>query len=80
MQALIYSNGSQECERAQDLLQSIKEDVKVFNLDADFTDKEFRAEFGTEAEYPQISIGLKHRGGLKETLNYLNKINYKCSC
>tara|TARA_R110002020_G_scaffold182909_1_gene378750 strand:+ start:4240 stop:4482 length:243 start_codon:yes stop_codon:yes gene_type:complete len=80
MQALIYSNGSQECERAQDLLQSIKENVRVFNLNIDFTDKEFRAEFGTEANYPQISIGLKHRGDLKETLNYLNKRNYKCSC
>ena len=54
--------------------------VRVFNLNTDFTDKEFRAEFGTEANYPQISIGLKHRGDLKETLNYLNKRNYKCSC
>ena len=73
VQALIYSNGSQECERAESLLNSIKEDVRVFNLDTDFTDKEFRAEFGIEAEYPQISIGLNHRGSLKETLQYLFK-------
>ena len=73
MQALIYSNGNQECERAQDLLQSIKEDVRVYNLNKDFTEKEFRAEFGDEAEYPQISIGLNHRGSLKETLQYLFK-------
>ena len=73
VQALIYSNGSQECERAESLLNSIKEDVRVFNLDTDFTDKEFRAEFGVEAEYPQISIGLNHRGSLKETLQYLFK-------
>jgi hypothetical protein len=73
VQALIYSNGSQECERAESLLNSIKEDVRVFNLDTDFTDKEFRSEFGAEAEYPQISIGLNHRGSLKETLQYLFK-------
>ena len=80
MQAVIYSNGSQECERAGMLLKSIHEDFHEYILNEDFTDKQFHAEFGEEAEYPQVSIGLKHRGGLKETLNYLNKHNYKCSC
>ncbi len=71
MQALIYSNGSQECERAKMLLNSINEDTKEFLLGVDFSDRQFRAEFGSEAEYPQISIGLNHRGTLKETLHYL---------
>jgi|TARA_B100000085_G_scaffold102158_1_gene92951 hypothetical protein len=71
MQALIYSNGSQECERAKMLLNSINEDTKEFLLGVDFSDRQFRAEFGSEAEYPQIAIGLKHRGTLKETLQYL---------
>ena len=71
MQALIYSNGSQECERAKMLLTSINEDTKEFLLGVDFSDRQFRAEFGSEAEYPQIAIGLKHRGTLKETLQYL---------
>ena len=71
MQALIYSNGSQECERAKMLLNSINEDAKEFLLGVDFSDRQFRAEFGSEAEYPQIAIGLKHRGTLKETLHYL---------
>tara|TARA_R100000030_G_scaffold19206_1_gene13419 strand:- start:258 stop:491 length:234 start_codon:yes stop_codon:yes gene_type:complete len=71
MQALIYSNGSQECERAKMLLNSINEDTKEFLLGVDFSDRQFRAEFGSEAEYPQIAIGLKHRGTLKETLHYL---------
>ena len=71
MQALIYSNGSQECERAKMLLNSINEETKEFLLGVDFSDRQFRAEFGSEAEYPQIAIGLKHRGTLKETLHYL---------
>ena len=73
MQALIYSNGNQECERAKMLLNSINEDTKEFLLGVDFSDRQFRAEFGSEAEYPQIAIGLKHRGTLKETLQYLQK-------
>ncbi len=73
MQALIYSNGSQECERAKMLLNSLNEDTKEFLLGVDFSDRQFRAEFGSEAEYPQIAIGLKHRGTLKETLQYLQK-------
>ena len=80
MQAVIYSNGSQECERAGMLLKSIHEDFHEYFLDEDFTDQQFHAEFGSNAEYPQISIGLNHRGGLKETLHYLNNHNYKCSC
>ena len=73
MQALIYSNGSQECERAKMLLNSLNEETKEFLLGVDFSDRQFRAEFGSEAEYPQIAIGLKHRGTLKETLQYLQK-------
>ena len=71
-QALIYSNGSQECERAKMLLHSIDQDIREFLLDIDFNDNQFRSEFGSMAEYPQISIGLSHRGTLKETLQYLN--------
>ena len=73
MQALVYSNGSQECERAESLLISIDQDVRVYKLGKDFTQKQFNAEFGLDAEYPQISYGLEHRGTLKETLNYMGK-------
>ncbi len=73
VQALVYSNGSQECERAESLLISIEQDVRVYLLDKDFTQKQFNAEFGHDAEYPQISYGLEHRGTLKETLNYMGR-------
>tara|TARA_R100001509_G_scaffold83937_1_gene47569 strand:+ start:358 stop:594 length:237 start_codon:yes stop_codon:yes gene_type:complete len=73
MQSIIYSNGSQECERARMLLEATHEDVREFKLDVDFKDKEFRAEFGEDAEYPQIALGLKHRGTLKETIQYMSE-------
>jgi hypothetical protein len=30
-------------------------------------------EFGPEASYPQVAIGNKHIGGLKETLQYFKQ-------
>ena len=72
IQALIYGNGSQESERAQMVLEACGQDVREFLLGVDFSDKQFRAEFGSEAEYPQIAIGLNHRGNLKETLKYMS--------
>ena len=41
MQALIYSNGSQECERGKMLLEAVHEDTKEFLLGVDFSDKQF---------------------------------------
>ena len=75
MQSVIYSNKSQECERAIMLLSNVKEDFHEYVLDQDFTDKQFKAEFGSKAQYPQISIGLKHRGNLKETLQFMKDNN-----
>ena len=71
-QALVYSNGGQESERAVMVLEACGQDVRQFLLGIDFTHKQFKAEFGEEAEYPQISIGLDHRGSLKETLKYMS--------
>ena len=73
MQALVYSNGSQESERAIMVLEACGQDVRQFLLGVDFSDKQFRDEFGSEAEYPQVAIGLNHRGTLKETLKYMSE-------
>ena len=72
MQALVYSNGSQESERAKMVLEACGQEVREFLLGVDFSDKQFRAEFGSEAEYPQVAIGLNHRGNLKETLKHMS--------
>ena len=72
IEALVYSNGSQECERAKMVLEACGQQVREFLLGTDFSDRQFRAEFGSEAEYPQVAIGLNHRGTLKETLKYMS--------
>ena len=47
--------------------------MNVLSLYTDFTKTQFQAEFGGDAHYPQISIGLNHRGDLKETLKYMSE-------
>ena len=72
--AVIYSNGSQECERMAALLENLEgvTDFQKYELGRHFEDYQFRNEFGTEATYPQVAIGLKHIGSMKETLAYMN--------
>ena len=73
IEALVYSNGSQESERAKMVLDACGQQVREFLLGADFSDRQFRLEFGDDAEYPQVAIGLNHRGTLKETLKYMSE-------
>ena len=72
MQAVIYSNGNQECERAKTLLQKLNVEILEYKLNQHFSDRGFVEEFGKEAEYPQVNVGFRHIGGLKETLQYMN--------
>ena len=73
MAAVIYSNGSQECERMAQLLKSLGGEFLEYKLNHHFTQKGFEAAFGKEAEYPQVNIGFKHSGGMKETLQYMSE-------
>ena len=70
MLAILYSDGSQECQRAISLFQSLEQRFIEYRLGRDFTCREFIDEFGEEARYPQVAIGVKHVGGLKETMQY----------
>ena len=72
MAAVIYSNGSQECQRMAELLKSLGGEFLEYKLNHHFTQKGFEAEFGKEAEYPQVNIGFKHIGSMKETLQYMS--------
>lgn len=67
----IYSNGSQECQRMTYLLKSLGGELNVYLLGVDFSDRQFRMEFGSEATYPQCSIGDKHIGNMNKTLKYM---------
>ena len=70
---VIYSNNGQECERLSSLLKSLGGEFLEYKLGQHFTQRAFETEFGRDAEYPQINIGFKHVGGLKETLQYLKE-------
>ena len=72
MQAVIYSNGSQECERIAALLRALDGEFLEYNLNERFTQRAFEAEFGSEATYPQVSIGAKHLGNMHDTLHYMS--------
>ena len=73
MEAVIYSNGSQECERIKSLLESLTPIVHVYFLGKQFTEEQFKKEFGEEATYPQIAIGHQHVGSMKEALQYMSQ-------
>ena len=70
---VIYSNGSQECERMKMLLQSLNGEFHEYLVDCDFSPRQFRMEFGDEATYPQVAIGNKHIGNMNETLKYMKQ-------
>ena len=70
---ILYTDGGQESDRCRDLLITLNGEFLEYQLDEDFTERQFRGEFGDSAEYPQVAIGYKHIGGLKETLHYLTE-------
>ena len=68
---ILYTDGGQESERIRQLLQSLGGEYHEYLCGVDFSDRQFRAEFGSEAEYPQVAIDDKHIGGLKDALHWL---------
>lgn len=70
--AVIYSNGSQECQRIAMLLKSLDGEFHEYVLGKDFDEKSFKSEFGAEATYPQVALGAKHIGSMKEALQYMS--------
>ena len=71
--AVIYTNGSQECERLSQLLKSLGGEFLEYRLNEHFTQRAFEQEFGSDATYPQVAIGARHIGNLKETLNHMKE-------
>lgn len=68
---VLYTDGGQESDRCRQLLISLNGEFLEYQLGEDFTDAQFQQEFGPGAHYPQVAIGYRHIGGLKETLQYL---------
>lgn len=70
---VLYTDGGQESDRCRDLLLSLNGEFLEYQLGEDFTQVQFDREFGLDAEYPQVAIGTRHIGGLKDTLHYLQE-------
>ena len=70
---VLYTDGGLESERIRDLLIKLEGQYLQYDLGIDFTEKQFEQEFGKGATYPQVAIGTKHIGGLKETLQYFQR-------
>jgi hypothetical protein len=72
--AVIYSDGSQESQRMAALLENLDgvTNFHKYELGVHFSDRQFRNEFGSEATYPQVAIGNKHIGSMKEALQYMS--------
>lgn len=70
---VIYSNESQECDRMKSLLKTLGGEFHEYILGKHFTEYQFRNEFGQEATYPQVSIGYRHIGSMKEALQFMKE-------
>ena len=68
--AIVYSNRSLESDRAIALLKYMEVPYIEYLVGVDFSMDEFRREFGDEAEFPQVAVGVRHVGSLKDTLHY----------
>ena len=62
--SICSSNRNQECHLDETI---------VYYLNKDFTIRQFVDEFGEGSEFPQIAIGYKHIGSLKDTLHYMSE-------
>lgn len=70
--AVIYSNESQECNRMASLLKNLGGEFLEYKLGTHFTKDAFYGEFGEEATFPQVTIGINHIGNMNETLKYMS--------
>ena len=73
-ETVLYSRDNcQWCERVKQLMDSVKFPYIEYKYGVDFTRKEFYAEFGEGATFPQVQIDNKHIGGCKDTLHFLKE-------
>jgi len=58
------------------LLEALAAEFHEYKLNQHFDQRGFEAEFGKGATYPQVAIGAKHIGDIKETLAYAKERGY----
>lgn len=73
----VYSKqGCPYCEKFIAIIEYEELKHVVYELDRDFTRKQFISEFGEDSTFPQIVVDGKKLGGCREAIEYLqeNKI------
>jgi len=76
MEVILYSRKNcQWCDRAKMLFDNLDVKYTEYKYQEHFTKRDFIAEFGEDATFPQISINTKHIGGFKDTLHYFQENN-----
>ncbi len=73
----VYSKqGCPYCEKFIAIIEYEELKHVVYELDRDFTRKQFISEFGEDSTFPQIVVDGKKLGGCREAVEYLqeNKI------
>ena len=73
IEAILYTNGNQESERLKNLLCHLDLPYVEYRLDVHFSQAEFCAEFGEDADYPQATLGREHVGNIKAILRYFKR-------
>ena len=74
---VVYSkNGCPYCVKVKKVLESLDVNVTVYQLDVDFSRKQFYDEFGERSTFPQVVVGDRKIGGCSETIKYLKENKY----
>ena len=74
---VVYSkNGCPYCVKVKKVLESLDVNVTVYQLDVDFSRKQFYDEFGEGSTFPQVVVGDEKIGGCSETIKYLKENKY----
>jgi glutaredoxin len=74
MNFTVYSKKDCEyCFKVKKVLELTGSTFVIYTLGEDFTEKEFRSQFGEESTFPQVSVGNKHIGGCADTIEYLKE-------
>lgn len=74
MQAVLYTNGNQESDRLVSLMSNLGLAYREYQLDCHFTDEQFKAEFGKNADYPQAFMNCRHLSNMSAIMRYLKSI------
>lgn len=74
---VVYSkNGCPYCDKVKKVLESLNVNLTIYQLDVDFSRKQFYDEFGEGSTFPQVVVGDEKIGGCSETIKYLKENKY----